>query len=183
MRIKKTSQYIEGGASLSTVYGTSNTDGYTQSYINGMANAITICLSSNQSATISSSYGAQNINFDKIYFSTGNKLTFDSTNHCIVIGSGVHHIEINASTVIANGNNNTSDRYLYCYKDTTNVGQTYYLNAVPTNQHYPLCITPFITEVAEGDKIYIKISSGQAETISVKGASTPRTYLTVKVID
>lgn len=34
MRIKKTSQYIEGGASLSTVYGTSNSDGYTQSYIN-----------------------------------------------------------------------------------------------------------------------------------------------------
>jgi len=36
MRIKKTSQYIEGGASLSTTYGTSNSDGYTQSYINGI---------------------------------------------------------------------------------------------------------------------------------------------------
>ena len=35
MRIKKTSQYIEGGANLSNVYGTSNSDGYTQSYING----------------------------------------------------------------------------------------------------------------------------------------------------
>lgn len=34
MRIKKTSQYIEGGASLSNVYGTSNEDGYTQQYIN-----------------------------------------------------------------------------------------------------------------------------------------------------
>ena len=36
MRIKKTSQYIEGGASLSNVYGTSNENGYTQSYINGL---------------------------------------------------------------------------------------------------------------------------------------------------
>ena len=36
MRIKKTSQYMEGGANLSTVYGTSNTDGYTQSYINSL---------------------------------------------------------------------------------------------------------------------------------------------------
>ena len=36
MRIKKTSQYINGGASLSNVYGTSNENGYTQSYINGI---------------------------------------------------------------------------------------------------------------------------------------------------
>lgn len=32
--IRKTSQYIEGGASLSNVYGTSNENGYTQEYIN-----------------------------------------------------------------------------------------------------------------------------------------------------
>ena len=36
MTIKKTSQYIEGGASLSNVYGTSNENGYTQEYINGL---------------------------------------------------------------------------------------------------------------------------------------------------
>lgn len=34
MRIKKTSQYIEGGASISNVYGTSQENGYTQDYIN-----------------------------------------------------------------------------------------------------------------------------------------------------
>lgn len=36
MRIKKTSQYMEGGASLSNVYGTSDENGYTQEYINGL---------------------------------------------------------------------------------------------------------------------------------------------------
>lgn len=36
MRIKKTSQYIEDGANLSNVYGTSNENGYTQSYINNL---------------------------------------------------------------------------------------------------------------------------------------------------
>lgn len=36
MRIKKTSQYMEGGASLSNVYGTSNENGYTQEYINSL---------------------------------------------------------------------------------------------------------------------------------------------------
>ena len=34
MRIKKTSQYIQPGASLTDDYGTSTTDGYTQNYIN-----------------------------------------------------------------------------------------------------------------------------------------------------
>ena len=34
MRIKKTSQYMEGGANLSNIYGTSNENGYTQDYIN-----------------------------------------------------------------------------------------------------------------------------------------------------
>ena len=35
MRIKKTSQYIEGGATLSNTYGTSQTNGYTQEFLNG----------------------------------------------------------------------------------------------------------------------------------------------------
>ena len=36
MRIKKTSQYMQGGASLSNVYGTSDSNGYTQEYINSL---------------------------------------------------------------------------------------------------------------------------------------------------
>ena len=36
MRIKKTSQYIEGGAEISNVYGTSTSNGYSQNYINNL---------------------------------------------------------------------------------------------------------------------------------------------------
>ncbi len=36
MRIKKTSQYLEDGASISNVYGTSQENGYTQDYINNL---------------------------------------------------------------------------------------------------------------------------------------------------
>lgn len=36
MRIRKTSQYIEGGANLSNLYGTSQENGYTQDYINNL---------------------------------------------------------------------------------------------------------------------------------------------------
>ena len=35
MRIKKTSQYIEGGASISNTYGTSQSNGYSQEFLNG----------------------------------------------------------------------------------------------------------------------------------------------------
>lgn len=40
-KIQKTSQYIEGGSSLSNEYGTSDSNGYTQEYINTNFNAIT----------------------------------------------------------------------------------------------------------------------------------------------
>lgn len=36
MRIRKTSQYMEGGAHLSNVFGASTSNGYTQNYINGL---------------------------------------------------------------------------------------------------------------------------------------------------
>ena len=36
MRIKKTSQYMEGGAHLSNVFGASTSNGYTQNYLNGI---------------------------------------------------------------------------------------------------------------------------------------------------
>lgn len=36
-KIEKTSQYIQGGANLSNEYGTSNENGYTQEYINGLS--------------------------------------------------------------------------------------------------------------------------------------------------
>lgn len=42
MRIKKTSQYIEGGASLSNTYGESNENGYTQEYINNNLNKVKV---------------------------------------------------------------------------------------------------------------------------------------------
>ena len=57
MRIKKTSQYIEGGASLSNVYGTSNENGYTQEYINGLQEVDTGSITStNSKVTLNCNY-------------------------------------------------------------------------------------------------------------------------------
>lgn len=171
---------------FNNTYGTSQTEGYSQEYINSLPNAITVRLSDNQSAAISSSYTRVKIAFNRLVAQAGDKLTFDSTNNCIVIGAGVNHIEVSANAVISNGSNSISDRYVYIVKDKTpieNIGQAYYLNGIASNQHYPVNVTPIIYEVSENDKIIAQVSSGLAETLSIKGASQPRTYLTVKVID
>lgn len=45
MRIKKTSQYMQGGASLSNEYGTSDSNGYTQEYINDLQTPVVSTIS------------------------------------------------------------------------------------------------------------------------------------------
>ena len=63
MRIKKVSQYIEGGASLSNEYGTSNENGYTQEYINETFGGEVIW----ENSDISQSFAEQNITLDDTY--------------------------------------------------------------------------------------------------------------------
>lgn len=58
--IQKTSQYIEGGASLSNVYGTSDENGYTQEYINGL-----------HTPTITTISGINYIKYGHIVFMSG----------------------------------------------------------------------------------------------------------------
>ena len=150
-------------------------------------NAITISLSSNQSASIPSEYGVAQINFDTQKAKVGDGLTFDSTNHLIKIGSGINYIEISSNIVIANGSNSYGDRYLNIFKRTSGTGtavaQCYYLNSIATNNHYPLTIPPVIIPVSENDEIYCMVSSAITETLSIRGGSVTRSFLTVKVIN
>lgn len=185
MRIKKVSQYIEGGANLSNVYGTSNENGYTQEYINNLPSAITVSLTTIQSANISTAYSGVKIAFNNIVSQAGNKLTFDSTNNCVVIGAGVHHVEVSAHITLANGSNNLSDRYLSIINRTQNkaVGQMFFQNAYAMNWNYIMTVSPSICAVNEGDAINAAVSSGLVETLSIKGGPSPRVILTVKVID
>lgn len=69
MRIKKTSQYMEGGASLSNIYGTSNENGYTQEYVNNLAdllttNKVTNPTSSNRDCLLVNDDTVKGINLD-----------------------------------------------------------------------------------------------------------------------
>ena len=90
MRIKKTSQYIEGGASLSNVYGTSNKNGYTQEYLN--AKQLTLTYDNNFTNSSSSAYRVGNILIVKIigYLSTATANTdmtlFQVNNVSLLVG-------------------------------------------------------------------------------------------------
>lgn len=148
-------------------------------------NAITILLSSDYSASITSAYTRIKIPFNNQVLKIGNKLTFDSTNNQIIIGSGVHHIEVSAMAVLKNGSSSSGDRYLYVSKNSSSstIAQCYYQNAFATNYNYPVTVVPIIVSVEENDIIYATVSSGLVETLNVRGSSMGRTYLTIRVID
>lgn len=63
MRIKKTSQYLEGGASISNVYGTSTSNGYSQNFLNRFNNLIKI----NDGTMGDSSVESFTIEYKKVY--------------------------------------------------------------------------------------------------------------------
>lgn len=148
-------------------------------------NAITISLSSDYSANITSAYTRIKIPFNNQVLKIGNKLTFDSTNNQITIGAGVHHIEVSAMAVLKNGSSSLGDRYLYVSKNdsSSTMAQCYYQNAFATNYNYPVVVVPIIVSVEENDIIYASVSSGNVETLNVRGTSMGRTYLTIRVID
>ena len=153
--------------------------------LNDNVSAITILLSSDQSVNISSGYTRVKINFNTQVLKVGDKLSFDSTNNQIVVGAGVHHVEISCNVVVKNGSSGLGDRYAYVSinENSNTKAQAYYQNQFATNYNYPLNICPIIASVSENDKIYATVSSGVVETMQVRGASIGRTYLTVKVID
>lgn len=122
MRIKKTSQYIEGGASLSNEYGTSNSDGYTQSYINELQTYSTdevrvgtwvdgkpLYRRAFTGTTSTTSHNYILTNTNDIAKLIGYKGYIEQSNTVqLEIGSSVYHSDgnINTSTRVINVNNN-----------------------------------------------------------------------------
>ena len=71
MRIKKTSQYMQGGASLSNVYGTSNENGYTQEYINSLTSSLDLFKITELPLTYSRNSNNMQINYTINNYSVG----------------------------------------------------------------------------------------------------------------
>ena len=111
MRIKKTSQYIEGGASISNVYGTSQSNGYSQEYMNNLLNNVDVItgeyITQSSSKTFSSPFAIAvcfiSSNQFAIYgFRSGNVTTFLQNGSDIsASASGTNYTITNNNTSIS----------------------------------------------------------------------------------
>ncbi len=147
-------------------------------------NAIVISRNGNEDINITTAYQHKTVSLDTVFTKIGDKLTYNASNKSIVIGSGVHHIEVSACAVISHSSNSVTDRYFSIRKNSNDFvsGVYQYLN-IPANYTYVLNIPPIITDVNEGDEIYATVTSGITETISIKGSTIKRVFLNAKVID
>ena len=123
--------------------------------------------------------------FNKIMYSIGNKLTFDSTNNCIVVGTGVNHIKVSGAIMQKCTDPDLCGGYITKNGFDSNAGVTMAFTYLPvTNQMFYIGIADKIISVSEGDKIYLVdyVNRGgiNVTLISYNGRST---YLTVEVID
>ena len=147
-------------------------------------NVIVISRNGNEDINITTAYQHKIVSLDTIVTKIGNKLTYNGTNKSIVIGSDVHHIEVSACVVMSHSSSSVTDRYFSIRKNSNDfVSSVYqYLN-IPANYTYVLNIPSIIIDVNEDDEIYATVTSGITETISIKGSTIKRVFLTVKVVD
>ena len=112
--------------------------------------------------------------------SSGNKLTFDSTNHAINIGAGVSYIEATAMVyVFTRGANSVVQ--VYIYKNDTQVSR---VSESVLGDYTSIVIPPIPISVQQNDKIsvYIRSSAGTNTNVVFGGNADGIDFLSVKVI-
>lgn len=118
--------------------------------------------------------GAKVVPFDTIKKSASSRLTLDTTNNCITIGSGVAEVEVSAMVFFEDLNDNP----LYAWCDIRKNGTAVITSIADTSTNYGT--VPFVSfpiEVTTDDRIdiYKKVAATQ----KVRGSTS--TYLMVKV--
>lgn len=139
---------------------------------------ITVC--NNATQTIKGNNTAVKYNLNTVLASSGNKLTFNSTNHEVVVGSGVSYVEASClAYVFTRGA--SSNNIIYIYKNGSQVAR---YNHNITGDYESMTLPPIIIPVQEGDKIsmYIRSSAGTNTNVVWSGSNDGQDYLTVKVI-
>ena len=115
----------------------------------------------------------------------GNKLTFDSTNNCIIIGAGVNHVKISgqAYTGTFSVTSGIRERILVGSINNTWTMQSGIYKTMATNERMEFNISSAIVSVSQGDAISLKMSSEAVETMKIYGGTDLKTFLSVEVID
>ena len=149
-------------------------------------NAIVVNLTTTQAnISITTSYRLVKIPLNNEYLKIGTKLSFDSTNNNIVIGSGVHHVRISAQSYLGEfSNNQNKERILVIIKNTNSwLAQSDDIHAYNTRDKITLNISNCIVSVSEGDTISLQTVSEVVETYKINGSDDLKTFITVEVID
>ena len=119
----------------------------------------------------------QKLRINKIANSNGTLLTLDSSNYEVVIGAGVHNVQISGQMYIFAFSGNGA-RNIYIYKNNTNIARALIYIA---QSYQTVGIATKAIPVQEGDRLSLMINS-QGGTASIS-EDTATTYLFVKVID
>ena len=93
----------------------------------------------------------------------GNNITFDTTNNEFVIGSGITQIKISATikhSLVSAGTSHTIDIFKKRGQTTSLIGQCAGYNQ-ELKYLESLTISPILTDVQEGDSIYINVFIGE----------------------
>lgn len=134
-------------------------------------NIMTIGLNNN-----TSSLGAvKKIPLNVLYNSIGKKLTFDSSNNGIKIGSDVKKVVVSGQIQIqySSANGQYSGKV---YKNSTEINAAYTSQYKSGTSPITLNISPTLIDVEEDDVIYLYLTFGTS-------IIRPESYLTVEVID
>lgn len=145
---------------------------------NDIADFMVVMNNANQ--TIKGNNTTVKYNLNTVKTSNGSKLTFDSNNHGVNIGSGVSYVEVSAIVYVFT-RGASSNNVLYIYKNDTQVARCNH--GIPAD-YESIVIPSIIIPVQQNDKIYVYVrSSAGSNTNVVFGGNTDGVnYLTVKVI-
>lgn len=160
-----------------------NTKKTTINEINGCLNAIKVTLNSNSSFTKSSAWAWQIVPINNQEFLYGTGLSFNSTNHSVVIGENVSVVEVTYTITIAQGTPATTRRAVAgATTDLTTLANTTITpqgNITMVNGQASTYSCTTIIPVTQGQEIALKVQISDADTYSFIG---DRCCLLVRVI-
>jgi hypothetical protein len=140
-------------------------------------NIICVGLNANANVSISATWTHYNLNINKLIASIGDKLTFNSSTHRVIVGSGVNYVKVSCFVAIrgiANG------MEYNVRKNGTTIASTTFQPA-NTSTFFPSSVTNMVVPVTNGDYFDITIRAGATGTAVVAGGTNYG--LTIEVIN
>lgn len=141
-------------------------------------NIITVGMASDTTST-----STEILNLSTVLSSIGDKLTWDSTNKGIKIGSGISKVKVSANCI-----QNVKEAKLYgCYiaKNGTNLASAVNIGfnyITITEQMWQTSLQPVLIDVTEGDYIYLVGYTETTSAITYRAYEGRSTNLTVEVV-